>query len=262
MHTSNIILTSAIALMSVLHAIPASASGKKQALPLPAQHATAANSSALTALQQWKAGEQVDMQSVKSFGIDRCFVSLSISDSTFRRMQGKSFKADCTIPRAQLCYLKLLHYTINGKIQLGELVCHKDISADLIDIFRHLFDAHYPIARMVLIDNYGADDELSMNANNTTCFNFRHVAGSKTLSNHSKGKAVDVNPLYNPYVKRRADGTLKISPKAGKAYANRSHSFNYKIDRNDLCYKEFTQHGFQWGGSWKSLKDYQHFEKK
>lgn len=213
-------------------------------------------------LKQWKAGQQVSMQSVRAFGVERCFASTDISDATFSRIQGKSYKANCTVPRSQLRYLKLLHYTIDGKIQLGELVCNKDISADLIDIFRNLFEARYPIERMVLIDEYEADDKLSMAANNTTCFNFRHVAGSKVLSKHSVGKAVDINPLYNPYVKRHANGTLTISPKEGKAYANRSQKFNYKISRNDLCYKEFIKHGFQWGGDWRSLKDYQHFEKK
>ena len=98
--------------------------------------------------------------------------------------------------------------------------------------------------------------------NNTSCFNYRRVAGSKTLSYHSQGKAIDINPLYNPCVKRLHNGSTSVSPKTGRAYSNRSKTFKYKIDHNDLVYKLFKKHGFTWGGDWKSLKDYQHFEKK
>lgn len=115
---------------------------------------------------------------------------------------------------------------------------------------------------MVLIDDYEADDERSMAANNTSCFNFRLIASSGRPSKHGKGLAVDVNTLYNPYVWRKKSGELVVSPAAGKAYADRKKSFKYKIDTNDLCYKEFIKHGFTWGGSWKHRKDYQHFEKK
>lgn len=142
------------------------------------------------------------------------------------------------------------------------MVCHKDVAKDLLSIFRNLFDARYPIERMRLIDDYGADDERSMAANNTSCFNFRYVANTRVASNHSWGRAVDVNPLYNPCVKRRRNGSVDVSPKNGRRYADRSRNFSCKIDKSDLVYKEFIRHGFVWGGSWKLLKDYQHFEKK
>lgn len=231
---------------------------------LPATHEKqqAATDRQQGTLKHWKAGQCVSEESIKEYGIHRCFTSEPISDAVFKRIYGKSFKKDCTVPRSQLRYLKVLHYNTDGKIQLGEIVCHKDISDDLTDIFRNLFKARYPIERMVLIDNYNADDEASMNANNTSCFNFRFVAGSKRLSKHSLGKAIDINPLYNPYVKKRADGTLIVSPKAGKRYADRSLDFKHKITHGDICHKEFIRHGFVWGGSWKTLKDYQHFEKR
>lgn len=212
-------------------------------------------------LEIWKAGSEISDKTIKTYGTDRCFSSHTINDTLFKRIHGKSFKADCTVPRADLRYLHLLHRTTDGKILLGEMICHKDIAADLLDIFRRLYEAHYPIERIRLIDDYAADDIQSMDNNNTTCFNFRNISGSKKLSNHSLGKAVDLNPLYNPYVKRRTDGTLKVSPESGRKYADRTKNFEYKIDRNDLAYRLFKQHGFRWGGDYRSLKDYQHFEK-
>lgn len=189
------------------------------------------------------------------------FAMYEISDSVYHVMYGKSYKQGCSVARSSLRYLTVLHYGMDGRVKRGEMVCHKDVAAALLDIFRQLYKARYPIERMRLIDNYEADDERSMEANNTSCFNYRPVAGSRTLSKHSQGKAVDINPLYNPYVKRLEDGTVKVSPKAGRKYADRAKSFRQKIDRSDLCYKLFVAHGFRWGGAWRSVKDYQHFEK-
>lgn len=213
-------------------------------------------------LEEWQVGKEVSAEDVRKYGTDRCFVSMPISDAVFGRIYGNSYKKDCRVLRSSLRYLHLLHYTEDGRIKLGEMICHKDIADDLTDIFRKLFEAKYPIENMQLIDNYGADDIRSMEYNNTTCFNYRTVAGSKKLSNHSLGKAVDINPLYNPYVKRRKDGTYKVSPEKGRQYADRTKTFKYKIDRNDLAYRLFKQHGFRWGGDYRSLKDYQHFEKE
>lgn len=213
-------------------------------------------------LSEWIAGEQVSLSEVKTYGIDRCFVVEKISDDIFRRMWKKSYKQNCTIPRSQLRYVKVLHYTLDGKIQLGELVCNKSIAQDLIEIFRKLYDAKYPIGRMVLVDNYDANDELSMEANNSSCFNYRPVTGTRKLSNHSRGMAVDINTLYNPYVRVGKDGRVNVKPAKGRPYIDRTKSFGYKIDRHDLCYKLFRNHGFKWGGDWKSVKDYQHFEKQ
>lgn len=173
-------------------------------------------------------------------------------------MYGKSFKKDCTVLRDSLRYLKVRHYDAEGTLKTGEIVCHKAIADDLAEIFRALCEARYPIERVQLIDCYGADDDRSMTANNTSVFNFRRIAGSHKLSNHSYGRAIDINPLYNPCVSK---GGRCVQPVTGRRYADRSKPNKYKIERGDLCYRLFKQHGFRWGGEWRSLKDYQHFEK-
>lgn len=157
--------------------------------------------------------------------------------------------------------LKVLHVDFEGKTQQGVLICNKDIAKDLREIFTELYKAKYPIERIRPISEYGNDDERSMQANNTSCYCYRTVEGTSKLSKHARGLAIDVNPLYNPCVKRKKDGTLLVQPSTGKPYVNRSKSFKYKITQQDLCYRLFTKHGFRWGGAWRSLKDYQHFEK-
>jgi len=206
--------------------------------------------------RQWRAGEPV----APGEACGGCFVAREIDSALFVRIRGRSYKAECTVPLGELRYLQVLHYDLEGTVRRGELICNRAIAGELLEIFRTLYEAHYPIGRMLLIDEYGADDGRSMAANNTSAFNFRRVASSKRLSAHARGMAVDVNPLYNPCVRRR-DGRLAVEPEAGRPYADRSRDFPCKIDTTDLCYREFIRRGFIWGGAWRSLKDYQHFEK-
>ena len=189
------------------------------------------------------------------------FYQQEITDDIFARIEGKSFKASCTTSREDLRYLRVLHYNLDREVLEGELVCHKDIADDLLAIFQELYKAAYPIERMVLIDEYNADDEASMRANNTSAFNFRPASGMKRLSRHAQGMAIDINPLYNPLVKERGGRTM-FYPSNAEAYIDRSKYFPYKIENEDLCVRLFKKHGFLWGGDWKSSKDYQHFEKR
>ena len=183
-----------------------------------------------------------------------------IPDSVWHRMQGKTYQPNDVIGRKNLRYLKLLHWDYDGKTHHGEMVCNRLIARRLIRIFMELYRQHYPIQRIRLADDYDADDERQMRDNNTSCFCFRRVSGSQHLSYHARGLAIDINPLYNPYVRTGKDGRQKVEPATGAPYCDRRKDFRYKIDTDDLCYRLFIQQGFVWGGSWHTLKDYQHFE--
>ncbi len=209
-------------------------------------------------LERWDAGKPIDSVLISAYGIENCFRADTISDSIFRQMKGITYHADTPVSISDLRYLRVLHRNSEGEIILGELICNKKIATDLLEIFKELFDAGYPIERMVLASQYGGDDETSMTANNTSCFNSRGIAGSTKPSYHAFGMAVDINPLYNPYIKIRDGEVVRILPHAAKFPS--SHS-PYRIEKGDLCYRLFIAHGFQWGGSWRTVKDYQHFEK-
>ena len=215
----------------------------------------------LNYLENWNAGKVVSAKTVKIFGEENIFISSEITDEIFARIYGKSYKIGCEIPREDLRYLKLLHYDIEGEIHIGEMICDKSIASDLTYIFKELYNAQYPIERMVLIDDYNADDETSMRNNNSSAFNYREITGGGKLSKHALGLAVDINPLYNPYVKILPNGQLHIEPHNSEPYIDRTKKFHYKIDSTDLCYKLFKQYGFEWGGEWDTRKDYQHFER-
>ncbi len=193
---------------------------------------------------------------------DNSFRAMALPDSIWNRMQGRSYHENPYIHREDLRYLELLHVDLQGDVRRGQMVCHRAIAADLIDIFRSLYEARYPIERMQLADDFEADDECQMQANNTSCFCYRVVRGATKLSAHARGLAVDLNPLYNPCVRRRKNGAVLIQPSTARAYVNRASSFPCKITTSDLAYRLFISHGFKWGGAWRSLKDYQHFEKE
>ena len=155
------------------------------------------------------------------------------------------------------------YYDFNGEVQTGELICNQGIADDLMEIFHELYLNEYQIEKIRLVDEYQADDTASITDNNTSCFNYRVVDGTTSLSKHALGCAIDINPFYNPYVVFNKDGSGQtyISPPGSEVYVDRSKEFPYKIDESDLCYKLFTEHGFTWGGNWNSCKDYQHFQK-
>lgn len=215
----------------------------------------------MQALREWQAGTTVTLKAVDAYGVDRCFAAEEIPDKVWQRMQGKTYTENPHIKRNDLRYIRVLHWDYDNLPHIGEMICNKKIANDLIEIFKELYEAHYPIQRMVLPDEYDADDERQMRANNSSCFCYRTIAGSKTLSKHATGMAVDLNTLYNPYVRRRKDGTLFVQPANATQYCNRQATFRYKITKNDLAYKLFTKHGFRWGGSWPKYKDYQHFDR-
>lgn len=190
---------------------------------------------------------------------DDGFMISRIDDSTFARMKGKSYKDNCPIPLEDLRLVKVLHKDLQGVTHNGELVCSVYIAKDVLEIFKALYEAGYPIEKVRLVDEYNADDETSMRDNNSSCFNFRFITHSTKISKHGLGLAVDINTLYNPYVKDT--GTKRIvEPATAEEYTDRTKNFPYKIESSDLCYKLFTERGFEWGGNWKTLKDYQHFE--
>ncbi len=161
----------------------------------------------------------------------------------------------------ELRYVHIWHIDFDGNPAEGELVCNEAIAADLAEIFLELYRNEYRLEKVLLIDEYEGDDTASMEDNNTSCFNYRTVDDTDRLSRHAYGLAIDINPLYNPYITYTEEGTEHVSPASALPYADRSLSFPYKIDEDDLCYKLFNQHGFTWGGNWNNMKDYQHFQK-
>lgn len=191
------------------------------------------------------------------------FEILLVTKEIERRIEGKSYRKNPHVTLDDLRYIKTRYVDFEGKEHQGELLVHKEIAEDILEIFEELFKRKYPIGNMRLVDDYGADDLASMADNNCSAFNYRCIAGTNKLSNHSFGKAIDINPRINPYVVSEEN----ITPENGIIYANRNIDSctggekKWMIQKGDAIYQLFLSHGFTWGGEWKHAKDYQHFEK-
>lgn len=216
----------------------------------------------LDTIQEYKKMDAYSIVDVSDFSksdLKKLFTISKISDKVFKRMYKKSYKENCTVSRDTLRYIRVLHMDIDGNTHIGELVVNKSIADDIKTIFYKLYLHNYPIEKMVLVDEYDADDNASMADNNSSAFNYRVVEGTTHLSKHSQGLAIDINPRYNPYI-HTLNGVTVCSPENGSDYIDRSKDFPYKIDTEDYAYKLFLEYGFSWGGSWNSSKDYQHFQ--
>jgi hypothetical protein len=164
-----------------------------------------------------------------------------------------SWRAGCPVPLADLRYVTVSHWTFDGTATTGELVVHADLAEGVVGVFRTLFDVGYPVALMRLVDDFAADDDASMAANNTSAFNCRAVTGGSGWSEHSYGRALDLNPVQNPYVRGST-----VLPPAGARYVGRPDEAGV-LHAGDAVVTAFAAAGWSWGGAWTRPTDYQHF---
>jgi hypothetical protein len=150
--------------------------------------------------------------------------------------------------------LTLSHFGFDGRVRTGRLIVHRDVATELVAVFHELYAGRFPIRRMVPIDAYGASDFRSIEADNTSAFNCRYVDGTTRWSEHAYGRAIDVNPIENPYV---SGG--RTSHRASRAYIDRVPSRRGMAYEGGSLVRAFHRIGWGWGGRWTSVKDYQHF---
>ncbi|MCP4673077.1 MAG: M15 family metallopeptidase [Desulfobacula sp.] len=181
----------------------------------------------------------------------------AIPDSIIQSMKKYSWHKECPLPLHQLSYVRVVHWGYDNRIHSGELIVSKALAREVLEIFKELFDTGFQIKSIRRIDHYQGSDDLSMGDDNTSAFNCRPIFGKKEVfSKHSYGIAIDINPLRNPYIKNEF-----VVPEKGRVYINRTQQVDGLIKKNGPCYKIFKKRGWIWGGDWKTLKDYQHFEK-
>ncbi len=179
-----------------------------------------------------------------------------------RMIEGNSWRKGCPVSLEDLRYLRMKYIDFKGKEMMGEMVVHKDVAREVIEIFGELYTMDYPIKKMKLVSDYKGKDWQSIESDNTSAFNCRNATGSKQWSKHSYGKAIDINPIENPYISRKG----YISHKASLIYKKRVHQTSAYPDKaiflkDDQAVHLFKKYGWEWGGNWNGVKDYQHFAK-
>lgn len=180
-----------------------------------------------------------------------------IPHSVAQKMRKYTWHPGCPVPIRDLRYLHLPYWGFDGKTHHGILIVNAMLAKQVEKIFVDLYHHHFPIERMQPMYLFMGNYELAMEHNNTSSFNCRPVAGRSTgFSQHAYGTAIDINTLINPYIKGKV-----LLPKNAQHYVDRNTYHVGMIRRNTYIYRLFTRHGWEWGGNWHSLKDYQHFQK-
>ncbi|MGK7877008.1 MAG: M15 family metallopeptidase [Xenococcaceae cyanobacterium] len=177
-----------------------------------------------------------------------------IPQHMLEKMIGVTWHAQCPITLDQLALLEVIHWDSQNRIAQGKLIVARDAAVPLSTVFEELFRLKFPIHSMRPAHEFGGNDQLSMAANNTSAFNCRTVEGTSKWSEHAYGKAIDINPLINPYIKKGV-----VLPPEGRPYIRRVHGIPGMIRADSPVVQAFARIGWKWGGYWRSLKDYQHF---
>lgn len=180
-----------------------------------------------------------------------------MSAPLLQQIRTTTWHPGCPVAPGDLRQLTLSYRDFANSTRAGILLVHRDLADEVVRIFRNLYQRGFQIERMVPVEEYRGSDDASMAANNTSAFNCRDTTGKPgVFSNHSWGRAIDINPLTNPYVKGD-----RVLPPAGRKYLDRSRAFPGSILKDGFVVQEFESKGWTWGGRWLDRQDYQHFEK-
>lgn len=175
-------------------------------------------------------------------------------------MVGVTWNEGCPVPLRDLRRVTVPFVDFSGTNRRGAIVVHRDVAAAVGRVFLALFSSRFPIASIEPIEAFGGDDDRSTMANNTSAFNCRPSFSAdgtptKRWSQHAYGRAVDVNPVQNPYV--LADGSVLDA--AARPYVDRRIGEPGMVVAGGAVVKTFAAEGWKWGGNWRTTKDYQHF---
>ncbi len=182
------------------------------------------------------------------------FAARPLSPAVRDRVEGTSWHRGCPVGLDDLRYVRLSYWGFDGRRHRGELVVNRDAVRPVRRAFGRLYAVRFPIRRMRLVDEYRGDDFASIEADNTSAFNCRRATGSTHWSQHAYGRAIDVNPIENPYV--AADGST--AHVASIPYLERSRHRRGMARRRGVLVRAFAEVGWGWGGSWSGPVDYQH----
>lgn len=170
---------------------------------------------------------------------------------------GTSWHQGCPVGAADLRRVRVDYWGYDGALHQGDLIVSRSVAGDVGGAFGRLYGARFQIRRIHPVTSYGADDDESMAANNTSAFNCRAVTGGTGWSEHAYGTAIDINPIQNPYVQGST-----VLPPSGRPWADRSVQAPGMIHAGDATHQAFVAIGWGWGGAWTgTTRDYQHLSR-
>jgi D-alanyl-D-alanine carboxypeptidase len=178
-----------------------------------------------------------------------------LSHAARERMTPDVWRPGCPVSLDDLRRVSVTHWDFPGARRRGAIVVNKDVAGEVVGVMRRLYEARVPIRRMRPIEAYGGDDFASIEDDNTSAFNCRAATGSQNWSQHAYGRAIDINPIENPYVENG-----RVYHRASRSYVDRSRVRPGMAIEKGALVAAFDAAGWGWGGRWSgSVRDYQHF---
>mgnify|MGYP000899867868 CR=1 FL=1 len=169
-------------------------------------------------------------------------------------MTGTSWREGCPVGLDELRLVWVPHLVAEGETRMGRLILHQDHAQAVAGVFVQLHEAGFLVPSLRPAYEFGGDDDAMMRANNTSAFNCRPIAGTSTWSEHAWGHALDLNPLWNPYVRGE-----RVDPPEGRPFVSREAGRVGTVVPGDAVVAAFGAIGWRWGGTWSRAQDYQHF---
>jgi hypothetical protein len=169
-------------------------------------------------------------------------------------LERSTWRSGCPVDRADLRYLTMTYWGFDGLHHTGEMIVHADVAEDVVEVFRRLHEARFPIEEMRVTRAEELDAPPTGDGNNTNGFVCRATTSGASWSEHAHGRAVDINPFHNPYL--RGD---VVVPELASAYLDRDWDRPGMIQPGDVVVRAFADIGWSWGGDWTSAKDWMHF---
>jgi len=167
-----------------------------------------------------------------------------------------SWRPNCPVEADELTWLRLSFWGFDNQRHNGELLVNEDVAQDLVSVFEELYAARFPMEQLTIVTRKELNAPPTGDGNATTAFACRPTTGGTEFSQHAYGLAIDINSFQNPYV----SGDL-VLPELASAYVDRTNERPGMIEANGPVVRAFASIGWEWGGSWQSLKDYQHFSR-
>lgn len=186
----------------------------------------------------------------------RGYAAKVVSPAPARVIARSTWAPGCPVASTDLAWVRLAFWGFDARRHTGELLVHRDVADDVVSVFGTLYRQRFPQEQVVIVADYDPDAPPTGDGNATGAFVCRPTTGASFYSQHAYGLAIDVNTFQNPYVK----GSV-VLPELASSYLSRSPGRPGMVVPAGPVVAAFARIGWEWGGDWSSLRDYQHFSR-
>ena len=184
----------------------------------------------------------------------RGFASRVVAPAPRHVVRRSTWRPGCPVAATDLAWVRVAFWGFDGQRHTGELLVNRTVAEDVVQVFGVLYRTRFPQEQLGIVRSWDPDAPSTGDGNGTGAFVCRPTTGATYFSQHAYGLAIDLNPFQNPYA--RGDVVL---PELASSYLDRSRVRAGMITADGPVVRAFARIGWEWGGAWRSSRDYMHF---